>query len=125
MYTDYDKLQFKLKRCFRYNKNDNKYTYKLTKRLSDFYHWRVGLIIVLNKFGCRVFDKDNNIDLLHGVNCKMLINFHPTLSFYVAKTFATSKGMVLKVKSAYKRLNYCKAFDASLLNDFVMFKLHK
>ncbi len=55
----------------------------------------------------------------------MLLNIHPTLlfsgplstssSYQVAKTFATSKGMVLKINSAYPKLNCCKAFDASLI----------
>eukprot|EP01084_Bolivina_argentea_P145155 254494_1 len=38
LYTDFDKLQFELKRCYRYNNKEKKN--ELIKRLSDFYHWR-------------------------------------------------------------------------------------
>eukprot|EP01084_Bolivina_argentea_P022361 41552_1 len=41
-----------------------------------------------------------------------------TSSYHVAKTFATPKGMVLKVNSYYPRLHYCLAFDASLISDY-------
>ena len=41
-----------------------------------------------------------------------------TSSYHVAKTFATAKGMVLKITSQYPRLDFCRAFDASLISDY-------
>ena len=41
-----------------------------------------------------------------------------TTSYHVARTFATAKGMVLKIKSMYPRLNLCNAFDVSLISDY-------
>eukprot|EP01084_Bolivina_argentea_P136610 240590_1 len=148
LYTDFDKLQFELKKCFRFEtfnrilqQNDNmteeqikleKQKYKkakidLKQRLETFYHWRGKLLIVLNKFGKKL-NADNNMILYHGVNAKMII--HPaqtyafngplstSASYHVARTFATAKGMVLKITSHFPRLNYCNAFDASLISDY-------
>merc|ERR1712092_3226 len=41
-----------------------------------------------------------------------------TSSYHVARSFATSKGMVLKINSMYPRLKHCNAFDASCLSDY-------
>ena len=100
---------------------------ELEKRLSHFYHWRGGLLIVLNKFG-KTWSTMNGKELYHGVNTKMLIRASKTFSFngplstsasyHVARTFATAKGMVLQVTSHFPRLSYCNAFDASLISDY-------
>eukprot|EP01084_Bolivina_argentea_P136608 240586_1 len=182
LYTDFDKLQFELKKCFRVDSTDDvlqKYALrdishdvvlsgastqpysnvsshystkwnpsmvagthtsqsvfnshitrsatKLEKRLSQFYHWRGKLLIVLNKFGTKL-NQENNMILYHGVNAKMIIRPNQTYgfngplstsaSYHVARTFATAKGMVLKITSHFPRLNYCNAFDASLISDY-------
>ena len=146
LYTDFDKLQFELKKCFRYQtvsdilKNDAEdeddkkmeATQKAAKsdlkeRLRHFYHWRGSLLIVLHKFGTK-WSTMNNMALYHGVNTKMLIRASQTFAFngplstsssyHVARTFATAKGMVLKVTSHFPRLNYCNAFDASSISDY-------
>eukprot|EP01084_Bolivina_argentea_P249103 416875_1 len=93
LYTDFDKLQFALKKCFRYesvhdiiqqnvinNKNNFcKYNWwvklerkkrDLEQRIEEFFHWRCGLLIVLNKFGTKL--KNKNMILYHGVNTKMI-----------------------------------------------------
>ena len=140
LYTDFDKLQFELKKCFRFDTyddildeyDDEKKQYivardKLKHRLRSFYHWRGALLIVLKKFGTK-FHGDNNIKLYHGVNAKMIVKPSQTLAFsgplsatssyHVAKTFATAKGMVLEITACFPRLNYSYALDASLFSDF-------
>eukprot|EP01084_Bolivina_argentea_P002738 5070_1 len=148
LYTDYDKLQFALKKCFRFetfdtvaqvydNMSDEQFklveeNYEnnrndLIKRLRNFYHWRGQLLIVLNKFGTRLNEK-NNMILYHGVNAKMILlpaqrySFNGPLStsssYHVARSFSTAKGMVLKITSQFPRLNYCNAFEASLISDY-------
>ena len=77
----------------------------------------MSLQVTLKKFGRKLQHRP----LFHGVNEKMILyphattqSFHgplsTTSSFHVAKTFATDKGMVLKISSMYPRLNYCKTF---------------
>eukprot|EP01084_Bolivina_argentea_P228140 385374_1 len=148
LYTDFDKLQFELKKCFRFETfqhilqqkrhptdseiiaETKKYEVakqQLEYRLKNFYHWRGLLLIILNKFGTKL-NTENNMILYHGVNKKMIISpsqkyaFHgplsTTSSYHVARTFATAKGMVLKITSHFPRLNYCNAFDASLISDY-------
>merc|ERR1712173_14975 len=83
--------------------------------------------IVLNKFG-QLLQGKNNMILYHGIDTKMMLNPTQTFSFYgplsttssehVAKTFATQKGMILKITSQFPRLGKCNAFDASQLSDF-------
>ena len=158
LYTDFDKLQFALKKCFRFETiedivaehkhdvddgksidNDDSKTLKqiidekkaykkttqdLEDRIRDFFHWRGGLLIILTKFG----EKLNGQTLYHGVNTKMIISQTQTFAFYgplstttsphVARTFATAKGMVLKLTTQFPRLDYCNAFDASLISDY-------
>eukprot|EP01083_Nonionella_stella_P146257 459785_1 len=150
LYTDFDKLQFQLKKCFRLetlkdilgededeDENDNHFLKQLALqdedvrndlmcRLQQFYHWRGGLLIMLNKFGKRF--SDEYIELYHGVNAKMLIK--PTISqafngplstsssYHVARTFSTAKGMVLKITSHYPKANFCNAFDCGLISDY-------
>ena len=159
LYTDFDKLQFALKKCFRFETiediigNHYKKPYNemseeekkqqaddikqkqeineknrrdLMERLSQFYHWRGGLLIVLNKFGTKLNHQNDRV-LFHGVNAKMIIKpsqtfafsgpLSTTSSYHVARTFATAKGMVLKLTSHFPRLNYCNAFNVSLIND--------
>eukprot|EP01084_Bolivina_argentea_P018120 33784_1 len=147
MYTDFDKLQFALKKCFRFETYDRilqkaaditneqivfekekyeKNKTELKNRLESFYHWRGHLLIVLNKFGTKL--KNKNMILYHGVNTKMIIRPTETFGFYgplsttssphVARTFATAKGMILKITSQYPRLDYCRAFDASVISDY-------
>eukprot|EP01083_Nonionella_stella_P281363 957322_1 len=85
----------------------------------------MSLQITLKKFGKAI----QGMDLYHGVSAKMILYPHATTqafygplsttaSFHVAKTFATDKGMVLKINSQYPRLYHCRAFDASLLSDY-------
>ena len=120
----------------------------LKNRVCIFWHWRVNLLLILNKFGKSLGDR--NMVLHHGVNDKMLIkvcnhslfhialfyalcispNVQPTQSFaffgpfstsssyHVARTFATAKGMVLSMTSHFPRLGLCNAFDAKLLSDY-------
>ena len=105
----------------------------LEARLSQFYYWRIELMVILNKFGLKMSNNhtkssDNNLILYHGVNAKMILNptetmafFGPlsaTSSYHVAKTFATDKGMILKITTQYPRLGTCKAFNASLISDY-------
>eukprot|EP01083_Nonionella_stella_P152390 488390_1 len=141
LYTDFDKLQHELKKCFRFENFDDVLEYHsdetqrkayeqrrnaLKTRLEWFYHWRGGLLIVLKKFGTRV--SDTNKVLYHGVNSKMLIRpaqtrafqgpLSTTSSYHVARTFATDKGMVLKISSLFPKLSYCNAFDVSLVSDY-------
>eukprot|EP01083_Nonionella_stella_P299389 1016623_1 len=135
LYTDYDTLQGALKKCFRFE------TYKdilkwsdtelydqakqaLKKRLQEFWHWRGGLLVTVTKFGTKVANKT----LYHGVNAKMIIKASQTFafngplsttsSFHVARTFATAKGMILTIGTQYPRLNYCNAFDVTLISEY-------
>eukprot|EP01083_Nonionella_stella_P091883 256964_1 len=148
LYTDFDKLQFQLKKCFRLEtlkdilgeneeENDHEFLARLALqdedvrndlmcRLKQFYHWRGGLLIMLNKFGKRF--SDEYIELYHGVNAKMLIRpsisqaFNGPLStsssYHVARTFSTAKGMVLQITSHYPRADFCNAFDCGLISDY-------
>eukprot|EP01083_Nonionella_stella_P251271 867105_1 len=148
LYTNFDKLQHELKKCFRWNtmqrvfdKHDDEYNeiYKaqmikddaqmkadLENRLSEFFHWRTGLLIAINKYGQKI--DQHTMVLYHGVNSKMILNpaetmafsgpLSTTSSYHVAKQFATAKGMVLKITSQYPRLRICRAFDASLISDY-------
>ena len=77
LYTDFDKLQFELKKCFRWETiidlfnhtnredidekidendlaNDKEKKEELKKRLCQFFHWRLGLLALLNKFGQQI-----------------------------------------------------------------------
>ena len=135
IYTDFDKLQFELKKCFRapsFDEDDehdhNQLIDELAERLQTFYHWRGGLLIVLHKFGSFLNEHNNNIQLYVGVNRKMVLKPSKTLSFsgplstssdyHVANSFATAKGMILKITSNFPRSNFCNAFDASLISDY-------
>eukprot|EP01084_Bolivina_argentea_P319455 554104_1 len=107
------------------NVYNQKERFVLEERLKIFYKWRVELLTVLNKYAQPI---DMNVTLYHGVNSKMIINNATTqpfygplstsLSYHVAQTFATSKGMVMEVTSQFPGLGYCKAFDASLISDY-------
>jgi len=105
----------------------------LENQLSTFYHWRLKLSFILIKFGIKIEDmpkqnNGNNFELYHGVNSKMILDIHATLacfgplstsiSFYVSKTFATEKGMVLSLKSNYPTSGLDRVFNASILSDF-------
>merc|ERR1712176_1047186 len=82
---------------------------------------------MLIKFG-RALNKKTV--LFHGVNGKMIFNNAKTRklgfygpissssSYHVARTFATAKGVVLKITTQYPRLGVCRAFDASLISDY-------
>ena len=83
-------------------------------------------MIVLNKFGTRL-NGDFERPLYVGINAKMFISasqyafygpLSTTTAYHVAKSFATAKGMVLRITSQFPRLNYCIAFDASSLSDY-------
>ncbi|MEM7362040.1 MAG: hypothetical protein AAF335_03445, partial [Bacteroidota bacterium] len=145
LYTDFDKLQFELKKCFRFETTSDIFALKdfspnqkeeikeedikekkflLEERLSSFYFWRTKLLTVLNKYAQCINDKE----LYHGINAKMILNnwqqlaFHGPLStstsYHVARTFSTAKGMVLTIQSQFPRMNFCRAFDASLISDY-------
>eukprot|EP01083_Nonionella_stella_P153690 494159_1 len=142
LYTDFDKLQHELKKCFRWEsiigfvdvlqrsekdvKSDEEKRKELENRLREFFHWRISLLTVLTKFGVMINEK--HLVLYHGVNAKMILNPAETMAFYgplsttssyhVAKTFATAKGMVLEITSQFPRLQFCSAFDASLISDY-------
>eukprot|EP01084_Bolivina_argentea_P026866 49953_1 len=147
LYTDFDKLQYELKKSFRFEnivemfhklsvtyenkqlkfqKLDKYKKRELEKRLRHFYHWRIGLLIVLNKYGKKI-DK-NYMVLYHGINAKMIIHrpasptfygpLSTTPSYHVAKAFATTKGMVLTLTSLFPRIGLCNAFNASLISDY-------
>merc|ERR1719334_1170512 len=140
LYTDFDDLQWAMKQCFRLEIKETKddddeakshnqlERQKLEGRIRVFYHWRGALMIVLNKFGIRWRDM-RDIDALYtGINKKMSISSTAAFSFYgplsttseylVAKGFATEKGMVLRIASRFPRLDYCHAFQASLISDY-------
>ena len=111
-------------------------TRSLEDRLQQFYHWRGSLLIFINKFSTILqpsyYNKKKRTEyefmLYFGVNGKMILDPSATHSFYgplstsssyhVAMTFATEKGMVLKISSMYPRLGCCRAFDACLLSDY-------
>eukprot|EP01083_Nonionella_stella_P189256 699481_1 len=126
LYTDFDKLQFQLKKCLRFDSNTDERA-ALENRLREFFHWRHNLLTVLSKFGSTLTEKKL---LYHGVNAKMILyngrrtrsTFYGPLStsssYHVARTFATMKGMVLCVATQYPRLGMCRAFNASLLSDY-------
>ena len=44
--------------------------------------------------------------------------FSTSSSYHVARTFATAKGMVIKMTSHFPRRGLCNAFDAKLLSDY-------
>ena len=44
--------------------------------------------------------------------------FSTSSSYHVARTFATAKGMVIKMTSHYPRQGLCNAFDAKLISDY-------
>eukprot|EP01084_Bolivina_argentea_P168379 292014_1 len=108
LYTDFDKLQYELKKCFRFdttsdiftlinfdpnitkedafkNQHDSKEKntrFLLEERLCTFYWWRIKLLTVLNKYGQEGVHK--KIRLYHGVNGKMILNNsrRQNLTFY-------------------------------------------
>eukprot|EP01084_Bolivina_argentea_P020606 38314_1 len=110
LYTDFDKLQHELKKCFRWesirpilnkieqktneeqiikddhelekqiNVDDDAKRKELENRLREFFHWRVGLLIVLNKYGKKINEK--SMVLYHGVNAKMILNPAETMAFH-------------------------------------------
>ena len=84
----------------------------------------VSIETILDKFAPIGFTK-----LYHGVNPAMTLYFcnslnvvwgplSATVSYHVACTFATDKGMVVEMHSQYPTLPYCYAFDASKLSDY-------
>ena len=95
LYTDFDKLQYELKKCFRWEtirgillqsvddeekedvtvddeEEESKRRAELEQRLREFFHWRSSLLIMLNKFGRKI--SEDNMVLYHGVNAKMILN---------------------------------------------------
>jgi len=96
----------------------------LVKRLEAFYHWRLAVMVFIDKFS----SLDHKKPVYFGVNERMILDPTPTLSYfgpvstsksyYVAKKFATAKGMVLEVSSMYPRVGMCKGFNASLMSDY-------
>ena len=115
LYTDYAKLQFEMKQCLRFDILDGtspqdpiyqQKKYKLLDRMSQFYHWRGALLIVLNKFATKL-SRMREIPLYCGINRKMLLKRSPSrafcgplstsISLRVAKTFATRKGTYVRI----------------------------
>ena len=45
---------------------------ELEERVQTFWHWRVNLLLVLNKFG-KSLGGQNNMVLYHGTNARMII----------------------------------------------------
>ena len=80
LYTDFDQLQRELKKCFRsqttiiVNKElqreeeqkEKEKRVELKQRLEEFFHWRSGLLIVLNKFGTKFRHLNDSWTLYHG-----------------------------------------------------------
>ncbi len=103
LYTDFDKLQFELKKSFRfetisdiftlnnfgncnaYNRNLQNTNEKITrqllkKRLCIFYWWRIHLLTVLSKYSNKI---NSETSLYHGVNAKMILNTNRSgIAFY-------------------------------------------
>eukprot|EP01083_Nonionella_stella_P001119 3241_1 len=138
LYTDFDKLQHELQKCFRSEtmigfiyvlrtdedvQNDANRRNDLENRLCEFFHWRISLLTVLTKYGA-VIDKK----LYYATNSKMILNPAETMAFYgplsvtssydIAKTLASDKGMVLEITSLFPRLQFSCAFDVSLTSDY-------
>eukprot|EP01084_Bolivina_argentea_P047238 87028_1 len=126
LFDDTDKLAHELLKCFSFQPNKNESMKTLIKRLSQFFHWRTELQIVLKKFGEPISD----MTLYYGLNKKCILQpnannsaFHGILtvsqSYIVAQMFSSvNKGMILTIESRYPKLQHCYSFDASLINDF-------
>jgi len=97
----------------------------LEERLKHFYHWRLALMVFVQKFSTVL---DNKRRLYFGMNRKMILDPSPTLScygpisttpsYYVARNFASEQGMILEISSMYPRLGMCHAFNASLMSEY-------
>ena len=81
MSSEFDcfRLSIDLKQCFRLNvlKTDSdeekeRKKKELEQRVTTFWHWRVNLLLVLNKFG-KSLGGQNNMVLYHGANAQMVI----------------------------------------------------
>ena len=80
LYTDFEKLQFELKRSIRksrlflrsnqseMNNNDDSKANIQQERQEEFYHWLRAISLVLRKFG----DKIGRAILYHGVNARFV-----------------------------------------------------
>ena len=98
---------------------------ELEQRIMDFYHWRGGLLVFINKFATILAPEQT---LYFGVSRKMILAPSPThqffgplstsLSYYVARNFASETGMILRISSQYPRLGMCNAFNASLMSEY-------
>ena len=126
LYTDFDKLQHELKKCFRrewtiessaQKREDERF--ELEYRLSVFFHWRLKLLTVLHKFGKNL---DGGKVLYFGVNQKMVVQanclrfFGPlstSPSPHVARTFATAKGVIFKIANQFPRYSQVVPFRMS------------
>ena len=81
MCSEFDcfRLSIDLKQCFRLTisetdseKEKTRKMKELEERVTAFWHWRVNLLLVLNKFG-KSLGGQNNMVLYHGTNARMLI----------------------------------------------------
>ena len=81
MCSEFDcfRLSIDLKQCFRLNiletddANDSaRKMEELEHRVTTFWHWRVNLLLVLNKFG-KSLGGQNNMVLYHRANARMLV----------------------------------------------------
>ena len=121
LYTDYDKLQFELKRCLRGER---------ARDLSYLYLWRNIILICVSKFGIKM----KKHKFFYGCNSKMeFTNFGGfglfngplslTISLEVAKQYATHDGMLMQIGNAHPWIKgndngNGRYFDVSCLSDF-------
>jgi len=109
---------------FKGSRAETEHQQDLVQRLEAFYHWRLAVMVFIDKFS----SLDHKKPVYFGVNQRMILDPTPTLSYFgpvstsksyhVATTFAKAKGMVLEVSSMYPRLGMCKGFNASLMSDY-------
>lgn len=119
LYTDFDQLQFELKKCFRFEQigsmlddeedkdkgdvvmdvkeKDDEAKQVLERRLANFYHWRMSLQITLKKYGKAIRD----MILYHGVNEKMILYPHVTTQAFHGPLSTTSSFHVSKTVRIY------------------------
>lgn len=126
LYTDFDKLQFELKKCFRFVKLQKEED--LLERRKIFYHWGLQLRILMAKFSTQLAYTKNFGRLYHGVNSRLKLSRTPisvccgplstTSSYHVANTFATQKGFVIEFTYREGSHNYFRGYNCALTSDY-------
>eukprot|EP01084_Bolivina_argentea_P086095 155626_1 len=124
LYTDYDKLQYELKKCWRTNDND----------LCNLYWWNHMLSIVVSKYGIRM----KKHRFFYGLNSKHEVStfcgfgsfcgpLSMTISLEIAKQYAqhsdVNGGMLMQIGNAHpwikdKESGNGRYFDVSVLSDY-------